>query len=399
MYIVMDFETVYNDPQTVHASSQTWQSLQFLDQRLRSSACALLHSSTPTHLQAELLSEGTKQDFLTVLTGPQGSGKTTAMCLYALTMGYMYSEVHPSVLILTPDDVRMRHVASVLSSLSPHSNLVSITSCDRQIAVYSLTPLSISRLTSHKETFTRTLLCLILDDSEDCLSVKEWRALIGSSVIGPILHKRGMLAGLTCLFAQREWKDTNSKFIQELEVNLVKEYRCSFPKREIVSVPYPSSYQYHYVIDRVEDAIVRLFSQDRVVMHPPVLIITRDYSTALSVKSRMESMELQTEVLDVTEQGSTQMDSFSRFVHSNLRYLVIYPEVSRRYQTLSPGSVILIGVPMTGETPNLPQLTKELWTGVRPGGEGNLVLVLRSEEEATWLRQMVKVEMRPFPPI
>jgi len=391
----MDFDAVFTDPHTVHRGT-SWDSLAFLPRELVGAVSGVMHSSSPTPLQFELLNPGTREDFLTVLTGHKASGKTTALCLYALTIALSHLEVRPSVLILTPDDIRAKSTADLLATLMP-TVTVTTASSDGHIAVYSLSPHFLSRLNANKDTLIKTATTFILDDAEECLSTKEWRLMIGGNLIAAALRKKGSAVRIHCLFAQREWREWNGKFVQELEANLVKEYQRAFPRRELTCTPFTPDLRYFYLMGSAEESIQRLFQQDRVVIHPPVLIVTRDLPTSLSIKSRLESLELHAEVLNSAAQTTEQDDLFSRFSFLSLRYLLVYPALTRRYQTVRPGSVLLAGVPMNGNEPNVEQLREEIWTGVRYGSEGDVVLLLRSEEEAAWLRQQLKVALSVFP--
>lgn len=392
---MMDFDAVFSDPHTVHRGN-SWDSLLFLHTALMGAISGVIHSPRPTPLQWELLQHGTRDDFLTVLTGHKASGKTTALCLYALTTALSRSEIRPSVLVLTPDDVRAKSMADLLATLMP-TVTVATASSDGQIAVYSLSPHSLNRLNASKDTLIKTITTLILDDSEECLSTKEWRLMIGGNLVAAALRRKGTATRLNCLFAQRNWREWNSKFVQELEANLVKEYQRAFPKRELTCTPFTPAFRYFYLTESAEDAIKRLFQQDRVVIHPPVLIVTRELPISLAIKSRLETLDLRAEVLNSAEQTTEQDDLFNRFTFFSLRYLIVYPELTRRYQTVSPGSVILAGVPMRGNEPNVEQLWEEMCTGVRYGSEGDVVLLLRSDAEATWLQEQLKVVLSVFP--
>ena len=390
----MDFDAVYRDSSTVHAGS-SWDTLAYMDRALIGAISGVLHSVGPTQLQSELLSHGTREDFLTVLTGHKASGKTTALCLFAITVALSRLEFRPSVLILTPDDIRMKHTAGLLAALMP-TVAVATAALDGHIAVYSLSQHSISRLTSNKDALIKNITTIILDDAEECLFTKEWRLMIGGNLIAAAL-RRANTKKLKCLFAQRDWKQWNGKFVQELEANLVKEYHLVFSKRELTCTPFTPALRCLYLIGSAEESIPRLFQQDQVVLHPPVLIVTRDRSASLTTQSRLSTIDLKAEIINNSEQTTEEDDWFSRFAFANLRYLIVFPELGRRYQTVRPGTMVLVGVPISGNEPNVEQLGEEMWTGVRHGNETDVVLILRSEEEATWLRQKLKAALVVFP--
>lgn len=390
----MDFDAVYRDSNTVH-QGDSWDTLAYMHRSLIGAINGVLHSVGPTQLQSELLSHGTREDFLTVLTGHKASGKTTALCLFAITVALSRAEFRPSVLILTPDDIRMKHIAGLLATLMP-TVAVATAALDGHIAVYSLAQHSLSRLNTNKDALIKNITTIILDDAEECLYTKEWRFVIGGSLIATALRRPNTMK-LKCLFAQRDWKQWNGKFVQELETNLVKEYHLAFSKRELTCTPFTPALRCFYLIGSAEDSIQRLFQQDQVVIHPPVLIVTRERSVSLTTQSRLSTIDLKAEIINNSEQRAEEDDLFSRFAFSNLRYLIVFPELGRRYQTMSPGTMVLVGVPISGNEPNVEQLGEEMWTGVRYGNETDVVLILRSEEEATWLRQKLKAALVVFP--